>query len=125
MTSTAPDTDPQSLKGSWGFPTQMIFGPGRIRNLGRACKELGMTRPLLVTDPGLAALPMVREAVAANEAEGLPTGLFSAVKPNPVDQNVDDGVAAYRDGAHDGVIAFGGGSALDCGKAVALMARAL
>ena len=122
MTSATPNTDPQDLKGSWGFPTQMIFGPGRIRNLGRACKELGMTRPLLVTDPGLAALPMVREAVAANEAEGLPTGLFSAVKPNPVGRNVDDGVAAYRDGGHDGVIAFGGGSALDCGKAVALMA---
>ena len=122
MTSATPDTDPQDLKGSWGFPTQMIFGPGRIRNLARACKELGMTRPLLVTDPGLAALPMLREAVAANEAEDLPTGLFSAVKPNPVGQNVDDGVAAYRAGGHDGVIAFGGGSALDCGKAVALMA---
>ncbi|WP_299399261.1 iron-containing alcohol dehydrogenase [Pelagibius sp.] len=117
-----PGSNPQSLKGNWGFPTQMLFGPGRIRNLGRACKGLGMTRPLLVTDPGLADLPMVAEALAANEAEGLPSGLFSAVKPNPVGRNVDEGVAAYRAGGHDGVIAFGGGSALDCGKAIALMA---
>ena len=113
--------NPQNLKGNWGFPTQMIFGPGRIKNLGQACKGLGMTRPLLITDPGLAGLPMVQEAIAANEAEGLPTGLFDAVKPNPVGHNVEEGVAAYRDGGHDGVIAFGGGSGLDCAKAVALM----
>ncbi|MGF1592667.1 MAG: iron-containing alcohol dehydrogenase [Kiloniellaceae bacterium] len=113
--------NPQNLKGNWNYPTQMIFGPGRIRNLAQACKALGMRRPLLVTDPGLAGLPMVKDAIAANEAEGLPTGLFSAVKPNPVGHNVEEGVAAYRDGGHDGVIAFGGGSGLDCAKAVALM----
>ncbi len=113
--------NPQNLKGNWGFPTQMIFGPGRIKNLAQACKGLGMTRPLLITDPGLAGLPMVQEAIAANEAEGLPTGLFDAVKPNPVGHNVEEGVAAYRAGDHDGVIAFGGGSGLDCAKAVALM----
>ncbi|WP_193368405.1 iron-containing alcohol dehydrogenase [Pelagibius marinus] len=113
--------NPQNLKGNWNYPTQMIFGPGRIKNLGQACKTLGMTRPLLVTDPGLAGLPMVKEAIAANEAEGLPTGLFDAVKPNPVGHNVEEGVKAYKDGGHDGVIAFGGGSGLDCAKAVALM----
>src|SRR3546814_17703535 len=100
----------QTLKGNWNYPTQMIFGPGRIRSLAQACKNLGMQRPLLVTDPGLAGLPMVKNAVAANAAEGLPTGLFSAVKPNPVGRNVDDGVAAYKAGGHDRVIAFGGGS---------------
>jgi hypothetical protein len=114
-------TLPETLKGNWNYPTQMIFGPGRIRNLAQACKALGMKRPLLVTDPGLAGLPMVKDAIAANAAEGLPTGLFSAVKPNPVGRNVDDGVAAYKAGGHDGVIAFGGGSGLDCAKAVALM----
>ena len=115
-------SDPKTAyKASWNYPTQMIFGPGRIRNLHMACRGLGMSRPLLVTDPGLADLPMIRDALAANEAEGLPTGLFSEVKGNPVGQNVEDGVAAYRAGGHDGVIAWGGGSGLDAAKAIALM----
>ncbi len=113
--------DPQSLTGTWSYPTQVRFGPGRIAELPRACKSLGMTRPLLVTDPGLAALPMIADAVAANDAAGLPTAVFSDVKPNPVGRNVEDGVAAYREGGHDGVIAFGGGSALDAAKAIAFM----
>jgi len=114
--------DPATLTGNWNYPTAIRFGPGRITELAEACKSLGMTKPLLVTDPGLAGLPMVADALAANQAAGLPTGLFSDVKPNPVGKNVDDGIAAYRDGGHDGVIAWGGGSGLDAAKAVALMA---
>jgi len=114
--------DPATLTGNWNYPTAMRFGPGRIKELAEACQSLGMTKPLLVTDPGLAGLPMVADALAANQAAGLPTGLFSDVKPNPVGKNVDDGIAAYRDGGHDGVIAWGGGSGLDAAKAVALMA---
>ncbi len=114
--------DPASLTGTWSFPTEMRFGPGRIRELAGACRSLGLRKPLLVTDPGLAALPMVTDAIAANAAAGLPTGLFSDVKANPVGRNVEDGVIAYRAGGHDGVIAFGGGSGLDAGKAVAFMA---
>src|SRR3546814_21141564 len=102
----------QTLKGNWNYPTQMIFGPGRIRSLAQACKNLGMQRPLLVPDPGLAGLPMVKDALAANAAEGLPTGLFPAVKPTSVGTNVDDGVAAAKDDGHDGVLAFAGCSAL-------------
>lgn len=113
--------DPTTLRGNWIYPTQVRFGPGRIRELARACGSLGMKNPLLVTDPGLAALPMVRDALAANEAAGEPTGLYSAVQGNPVGRNVTDGVAAYRDGGHDGVIAFGGGSAIDAAKTIALM----
>jgi alcohol dehydrogenase class IV len=113
--------DGNSLSGNWNFPTTVIFGAGRIKNLARACAALNMKKPLLVTDPGLAALDMVTEAAAANTEAGLPTAVFSDVKPNPVGRNVDDGVAAYRAGGHDGVIAFGGGSALDAAKAVALM----
>ena len=114
--------DPATLTGNWNYPTAMRFGPGRIEELAEACQSLGMTQPLLVTDPGLASLPMIAEALAANQAAGLPTGLFSDVKPNPVGRNVEDGIAAYRDGGHDGVIAWGGGSGLDAAKAIALMA---
>ncbi len=114
--------DPATLTGNWNYPTAMRFGPGRIAELAEACQSLGMTKPLLVTDPGLAGLPMIADALAANEAAGLPTALFSDVKPNPVGRNVDDGLKAYRDGGHDGVIAWGGGSGLDAAKAVALMA---
>ena len=113
--------DPKTLSGTWNYPTAMRFGPGRIVELADACKALGMTRPLLATDPGLEALPMVSEAVAANQAAGLPTTVFADIKGNPVGKNVEDGVAAYRGAGCDGVIAFGGGSALDAAKAIALM----
>ncbi len=113
--------DPKTLRGNWNYPTAMRFGPGRIAELADACRELGMTRPLLVTDPGLRDLAMVREAVAANDAAGLPTAVFADVKGNPVGKNVDDGVAAYKAAGCDGVVAFGGGSALDAAKAVALL----
>ena len=122
MTDSTAADPATAYKASWNYPTQMIFGPGRIKNLHMACRGLGMSRPLLVTDPGLADLPMIRDALVANEAEGLPTGLFSEVKANPVGKNVEDGVAAYREGGHDGVIAWGGGSGLDAAKAIALMA---
>jgi len=111
----------KSISGNWNFPTAMRFGPGVIAQLAAACRELGMSSPLLITDSGLADLAMVRDAIAANEADGLPTGLYADVQGNPTGQNVEGGIAAYRAGSHDGVIAFGGGSALDAAKAVALM----
>jgi alcohol dehydrogenase class IV len=114
--------DPAAVTGNWNYPTKMIVGPGRIAELGAACRSLGMKRPLLVTDPGIAALPMVVDAIAGCEHAGQSCGLFSDVKGNPVGRNVEDGVHVFREGDHDGVIAFGGGSALDAAKAVALMA---
>jgi len=114
-------TETAAPRGNWNYPTKVRFGAGRIAELPDACKELGMKRPLLVTDPGLAALPMIKDALAANEKAGLPTGLFADVKGNPIGKNVEDGLKAFRAGKHDGVIAFGGGSGLDAGKAIALM----
>jgi alcohol dehydrogenase class IV len=102
---------------NWNYPTTIRFGAGRVAELPEACRSLGMERPLLVTDPALAELAMTRDAAASAGAE-----LFCAVHANPVGADVEAGVAAYRAGGHDGVIAFGGGSALDVGKTVAFQA---
>jgi len=110
------------LKANWNYPNSILAGAGRIAELPEACRQLGLAAPLLVTDPGLAALPMVAEAVTACRDGGLACALFADIQGNPTGENVDAGLAAYREAACDGVIAFGGGSALDAGKAVALMA---
>jgi alcohol dehydrogenase class IV len=114
--------DAAALRGNWNYPTSMRFGVGRIAELPDACKQLGFNKPLLVTDPGLAKLPMVQDAIARNKAAGLPTGLFSDIKGNPVAKNVEDGLRVFREGGYDGIIAFGGGSALDAAKTIAFMA---
>ncbi|MGE3148936.1 MAG: iron-containing alcohol dehydrogenase [Pseudorhodoplanes sp.] len=109
------------LRGNWNYPTSVWFGAGRISELPAAVQKAGMKNPLLVTDPFLATQPMTQKAVASLQAAGIPCKVFSDVKPNPVESNVNAGVAVYKAGGHDGVIAFGGGSALDAGKLVAFM----
>jgi alcohol dehydrogenase class IV len=106
---------------NWNYPTAVKVGAGRVRELPQWCESLGMRRPLLITDPGLAALPLIGNVLEHCRSVGLECGLFHDVKGNPTGKNVDDGVAIFKAGGHDGVIAFGGGSALDAAKAVALM----
>ena len=111
------------MNANWNYPTAMRTGAGRVSEIVDVCRDLKLNAPLLVTDPGLAGLPMVADLVANCEAAGLSIAVFSGIKSNPTGSNVDDGIAAYRAGNHDGVIAFGGGSGLDAGKAIAVAAN--
>ena len=109
------------LKGNWSYPTAVKFGAGRISELADHCRAAGITRPLLVTDRALASLPITAQALDILDAGGLGRAVFSDVDPNPNEGNMEAGLAAYRAGGHDGVVCFGGGSALDLGKMIALM----
>jgi alcohol dehydrogenase class IV len=106
-----------NLRGNWNYPTTIWAGPGRIAELAKACAVTGIRRPLIVTDEGLVAAPMIADAMAALKD----SALFGAVRGNPAASHVEAGLRAYREGGHDGVVAFGGGSALDAGKVVAFM----
>ena len=106
---------------NWSYPTAIKFGPGRIKELADHCKAVGMKKPLLVTDKALASLPITAQALGILDAAGLGHAVFSEVDPNPNEANMADGIKVYRAGNHDGVVCFGGGSALDLGKMIALM----
>ena len=111
-----------SITANWSYPTSIKMGAGRIKELADHCKSLGMNKPLLVTDRGLAPMPITQNALAVLEAGGLGRAIFADVDPNPNEKNLAAGVKAFKDGGHDGVVAFGGGSGLDLGKCVAFMA---
>ena len=110
-----------SHPNNWNYPTAIRFGNGRSLEIADICKEFGIQRPLLVTDPGIKNLPMVSEVFSICQSNLQHCEQFSDLQGNPIERNVIDGVAQYLAGNHDGVIAFGGGSALDVAKAIALM----
>ncbi|HWD12071.1 iron-containing alcohol dehydrogenase [Pseudochrobactrum sp. sp1633] len=112
-----------TLISKWNFPTTVLFGAGRIKELPAVLAAAGIKNPLFVTDPGLARLPVVASTLAVLDEAGVKYGTFTEVKPNPVESNLTAGVKVYNDGDHDGVIAFGGGSALDLGKLIAFQAK--
>ncbi len=111
-----------ATRANWNYPTAVRFGAGRISELPEALNAAGIAKPLMVTDAGLANLPVTQRALEIVRDAGIPITLFSDVKSNPVAANVEAGIAALRAGGHDGVLAFGGGSGLDTGKVIAFMA---
>ncbi|MCI5076925.1 iron-containing alcohol dehydrogenase [Oricola sp.] len=110
-----------SLTANWSYPTAIRFGAGRIAEIGEACAAAGIKRPLLVTDRGLAAMEITNRTLKLMSAAGLGGAMFCEVDPNPTEKNLEAGLKVFREGGHDGVIAFGGGSGLDLGKMVAFM----
>jgi len=109
------------LTGNWHYPTPIRFGAGRIAEIADACHSVGIKRPLFVTDRGLKDLPMTQSTMALLTEGGLGSAVFADVDMNPTGENVEAGLQVYREGNHDGVVAFGGGSALDLGKTLAFM----
>ena len=107
---------------NWGYPNTVWFGNGRIKDLPKACKVLGIKNPLFVTDKDLAKAKMVEGTLEINKRAKLPTAIFSDLKGNPLGSQVKKGVEVFKNGNHDGVIAFGGGSSLDVGKSIVLQA---
>jgi len=106
---------------NWNYPTTVWFGHGRVVDIVSACAQTGMDHPLIVTDEALVQLPIMEDLLAPLREQGIPYSLYSDVQPNPTGENVEAGVGVYRENNCDGVIAFGGGSALDAGKTIAFM----
>ncbi len=111
-----------SLTANWSYPTSIRFGLGRISEIAEACAAAGIKKPLLITDRGLANMEITTKTLNLLEAAGLGRAIFADVDPNPNEKNAEAGVKAYKEGGHDGVVAFGGGSGLDLGKLVAFLA---
>lgn len=111
-----------TITANWSYPTAIRFGAGRISEIADACSAAGITKPLLITDRGLAEMEITTKTLDLLDAAGLGRAIFADVDPNPNEKNAAAGVQAFKDGGHDGVVAFGGGSGLDLGKLVAFLA---
>ncbi|WP_299872508.1 iron-containing alcohol dehydrogenase [uncultured Sulfitobacter sp.] len=111
-----------SLTANWSYPTAIRFGAGRISEIADACAVAGIKKPLLITDRGLAEMEITTRTLDLLEKAGLGRAIFADVDPNPNEKNAEAGVKAFKEGGHDGVVAFGGGSGLDLGKLVAFWA---
>ncbi|HIF92212.1 MAG: iron-containing alcohol dehydrogenase [Myxococcales bacterium] len=113
----------EMLVGNFNYPASYRIGAGRIRELGSACRELGMDRPLIVTDPGILGLAWFAPIIPALEKEGLSPCVFSEIEANPASTHIEAGLAIAKEHRADGCILIGGGSAMDAGKCIALLAQ--
>lgn len=107
----------------WTIPVPIAFGPGRLAEIGDRCRCLGIKRPMVVTDRGSHDLPFIGQLQGYLAQSGLCSGLFWDISPNPRDDEIGAGCAAFVAGDHDGIIAIGGGSAMDGGKAICLTVK--
>ena len=107
----------------WSFPIPIAYGPGRLSEIGQRCKAMGLLNPLVVTDKGSRGLPFISKLQGYLANAGLSTALFSEISPNPRDDEISIGCNSFRSGNHDAIIAIGGGSAMDGGKAICLTAK--
>jgi alcohol dehydrogenase class IV len=107
----------------WSFPTRIVFGPGEAGRTGEEARGFGVSRALVVTDPGVVQARLAERVVASLEAAGIVAAIYSGVSGNPTEGDVEGGARAFAEHRADGVVAIGGGSPLDVGKLVALRAR--
>ncbi len=107
----------------WTFPVPIAYGPGRLKEIAGFCRVAGMSNPLIVTDRGSASLAFIANLLRYLDEAGLDSALYSNISPNPRDEEIAAGRAQYRAGGHDGIIAIGGGSGMDGGKAITLVAN--
>lgn len=119
MTASSPLLDPQD----WSFPVPIAYGPGRLAEIGTRLRAMGAANPLVVTDRGSRDLPFIAELQAHLGGAGLASGVFHGISPNPRDDEIGAGRAAFLEGGHDAIVAIGGGSAMDGAKSVCLTAR--
>jgi 4-hydroxybutyrate dehydrogenase len=108
---------------SFNFPTRIVFGCGAVRQLPACLAETGIHKPMIVTDPGLRATPVLATVISVLNEAGIPHEVFAEVHGNPIEDDVIQSAAQYRAAGCDGAIGLGGGSALDVSKAVVAMAR--
>ena len=111
------------LAQDWTFPVPIAYGPGRLSEIGERCAALGLSNPLIVTDKGSRNLPFISRLQVYLTEAGLASGVYSDISPNPRDDEIEGGRRTFRAGGHDSIIAIGGGSAMDGGKAICLTAR--
>jgi alcohol dehydrogenase class IV len=113
-------TGVSNIQADWKHPTEIRFGVGRIKELPEACQKLGMRNPLLVTGPVVARLPFIEKMLESNRNAGIETRIFSKITSEPDSGCIKKGARIFKQGQFDGIIAVGGGSTLDAGKAIAL-----